>query len=109
MRGLYKRGNVWWLGFRRAGHLYRASTGETDEAKAIVVARAIREQPEVVAGDQLYREIDLYVEHLKGINRSARYYENIRVQLWPWATEMGPERLLSDITRAGSVLCHFCA
>src|SRR5258708_32203478 len=100
VRGLYLRGKTWWVSFKRGGHYYRVSTGETDEARAIVVAREIRDRPELVATDHLLREIDLYVEYLETTNRSPRYYENIRSRLTPWASEIGAERLLSEITRA---------
>jgi integrase len=100
MRGLYLRGNTYWIAFRRNGHLYRVSTQETDEARAIVVAREIRDQPQLVATDQLYREIDSYCAYLKDTRRSRRYYENIRQRLRPWATEIGSERLLCEITQA---------
>jgi integrase len=100
MRGLYLRGNVWWMAFKRAGQYYRVSTQETDEARAIVVAREIREQPQLVTTDHLYREIDSYCAYLKDTNKSRRYYENIRSRLRPWATEIGSERLLSEITQA---------
>jgi integrase len=100
MRGLYLRGNVWWVAFKRGDHFYRVSTKETNEGRAILVAEQIRDSPELAAADHLYREIDLYCEYLKDINRSQRYYENIRSRLRPWAAEIGPERLLSEITQA---------
>jgi len=97
MRGLYLRGSTYWVAFKRDGHYYRVSTKETDEARAILVAREIREQPALAASDHLFREIDTYAKSLKEQNRRPNTYENIRVVLRPWAEHMGPERLLSEI------------
>jgi integrase len=97
MKGLYLRGNTYWFAFKREGHYYRLSTQETDEARAILVAREIRNQPQLAASDHLYREIDAYVKSLKDTNRRPNTYEGIRVVLRPWAEHMGPERLLSEI------------
>jgi integrase len=99
MRGLYLRGNVWWFRFQRDGHQYRVSTFELDEARAIVAARDILEAPQTVTGDLLLREIDAYCQHLESMNRSRRYYENIRSRLMPWAKEIGSERLLAEISK----------
>lgn len=99
MRGLYTRGKVYWYGFKRDGQYYRVSTGETDEARAIVVARGIQEQPHLVASDQLLREIDLYTSSLNATLRRPNYTKNLRDRLRPWANEIGPERSLAEITR----------
>jgi integrase len=100
MRGLYLRGKTWWFRFQRDGHQYRVSTNESDEARAIIAARVIQEQPLLVSGEHLYREIDAYCDSLASTNRSARYYDNIRSRLRPWASEIGPERSLAEITQA---------
>jgi integrase len=98
VRGLYLRGKTWWFAFQRDGHLYRVSTKETNEGRAILAAEQIRDQPELAASKHLHREIDSYCAYLKDTNRSRRYYENLRSRLMPWAEEIGPERLLSEIT-----------
>ena len=41
MRGLYKRGRVWWFCHKHNERYYRLSTGETDEALAQDIARKI--------------------------------------------------------------------
>ena len=97
MRGLYQRGAVWWLCFRRDGHLYRVSTGEIDEARAILAARDIRDRPELASSDHLYREIDAYVRTLREANRRPHTCEGARAVLRPWALAMGPERSLVEI------------
>jgi len=62
MEGLYRRGNTFWVRFTPVpgARQERFSTGETDEAKAIVAAREIVERASGAA-----REIEAYLRAMK--------------------------------------------
>jgi len=79
MKGLYRRGDVYWIRFTpfpRQPQCF-ASTGETDEAKAIVAARAIMTREAEVAASQAgtcAAEIEAYVFAMqrRGLAESTR-------------------------------------
>jgi integrase len=91
MKGLYRRGNRWWLRFTpaRGAAERRLSTGESDEAKAITFARQILAQPELVAATCLKHEIELYQRHLRQKERTERYIQEIGEILCHWAEAIG--------------------
>lgn len=45
MRGVYRRGNIWWYRWSHRGRQYRTSLETEDEARAIIAAREIMANP----------------------------------------------------------------
>lgn len=70
MKGLYRRGDIWWVRFTpfSGGKQMFLSTGETDEAAAILRARDLMDRAKVEAVIEVNHhqlEIDNYLKHLK--------------------------------------------
>jgi integrase len=85
MRGLYQRGAIWWYRFSFQGRRYFVSTGQSDEARAILVARKIKEEPTLVATDTLRAEIYEYLQRLRNQEARPNYVNNLRDRLLDWA------------------------
>lgn len=78
MRGLYRRRRVWWLNLTLDGKRHFISTGETDEARAILAAREIRDRPwDFVAGPAPVESLlALYLAEKERRGISARWRED---------------------------------
>jgi integrase len=81
MRGLYRRGNVWWVRFSHAGKQHFVSTGETDEARAIVAARKVLDRPHQITGGPLRVELTRYLDELEKQGRKRVYLRSLRTRL----------------------------
>jgi integrase len=85
MRGLYRRGTRWWYRFTFQGRRYFVSTGQSDEARAILVARQIRQEPGLVVTDTIRIEIREYLAQLENQGARPNYVNNLRDRLSDWA------------------------
>ncbi len=68
MRGIYKRGNVYWLAVQRNGVRKFISLETDDSAEAVRQANLIREAPELNASSPLRAEIDRFIAYKRRMN-----------------------------------------
>ena len=103
MRGLYRRNRIWWFRFTCERQRYQVSTGQSDEARAILVARKIKASPALVGAGSLSTEIQSYLASLSRIGRRPNYVANLRDRLLSWARDFESFELTrigqSDIQR----------
>lgn len=87
LKGLYqpKTARTWWLRFTHNGKQLRFSTGETDLAEAIKVARKLKADPPVAQSNDLLSEVEAFVAH-----RSANYKRDSLAILSAFARDMEP-------------------
>lgn len=62
MKGLYQRGNTWWIRYSVNGRQERESLETTDEAQAIEAARRILANPHRLEAKVWEREVDAYLK-----------------------------------------------
>jgi integrase len=96
MRGLYRRGAVYWVRFSFLGKQHRISTGETDEARAIVAARQVLEDPGgwiQAEGSSALVELDLYLEMKRKRGVSVGWCDKLRLILAQFFREQDVSRV----------------
>lgn len=99
MKGLYLRGNVWWIRWTVKGIQQRKNTYESDELKAIDVARRYLNAPAEVATGNLPAEFREYLAHLAQVGRKPNYITGLKERLRPWLEE-NREMFLGDFKPA---------
>jgi integrase len=103
-KGLFLRGSTYWYRYSLHGKQHFVSTGEKDEAKALEVAKTMREQFLLNAetsrsggGYRIDEAIERYTNSLDRNGRSLRHVSETKSGLERWQRETGFE-LMSDVT-----------
>jgi integrase len=104
MKGLFKRGNVWWYRYSSNGKQIQKTTEQTDEARAIERAREIQESQiqeiiEQPIGLTIAEATKRFLITIKQQGRSRRYIEYVESALSLFQRETDI-RLISDVTSA---------
>jgi integrase len=63
LRGLYKRGKIWWYRWGVDGRGYHQSLKTQNEDEAIAKALAIRRTPELVKSDEWKKDVRSFIRH----------------------------------------------
>jgi site-specific recombinase XerD len=63
IRGIYRRGNVFWFTHMKNGRRIQLSLGTSDYSEAITKALEVRADPFLATADPLQSEIDAFIEH----------------------------------------------
>lgn len=71
-RGIYKRGDVFWLNFQRAGDRHFISLETGDEIEAIRRAQRLRTGPELGTKSAISADIDEFLRHKAKLNLFSR-------------------------------------
>ncbi len=100
-RGVYKRGNIYWLAIQRNGKRDFISLETNDFATAIGRAEEIREHPGLQPGEGLETEIDKFLAYKKRQNEFTRFSsESKGYILKAFAKWMGDTVTVSSVTLA---------
>src|SRR5713226_9249342 len=107
MRGLYKRGDIYWIAYKAVGRVIRESTGTPDRklAEAVLAKR----RAEVFEGRWTGRLRDVKTPLRQAIQEFLNLYSRPRKVSWEddrlvldrFAAFVGPHAYLQDIDRRG--------
>lgn len=99
-RGLYQRGEIWWLSFQRAGKRHWITLETADLAEAMARAQRLRAGPELAAKTGLEADVGKFIAHKVAKNVFSRATARVHGAALEEFAEGVPEMKTRDVRKA---------